>query len=257
MSEKQPVAIVGSGPAACMAAWALHLKEVPFCIYTQSLEPSTLRGAQYLHYLPPGLEFESAMITYSKFGTREGYAKKIYGDGYEGPVSWDKFPAGEVPGWPLRKVYAWLHDFFRPSMLESEVDRDQMNLLCDHFEWVFNTAPGHLFASNPLDCGLEVENVWVVSRDVSGMLRPVIIYDGREVVPFYRVSYLENTLSVEYPWSEEPPEEGCVKVVKPLSMAASPMRSNIVPVGRYGQWKKGVLVDEVFKQVIEFCDAWG
>jgi len=192
----------------------------------------------------------SVKITYAKLGNREEYAQKIYGKGFDpANTSWDLFPAGTRNGWPLHKIYEMLHE--RLDLRVMEVHRSDMLELVRQYGLVFNSAPAALFAERD-DTPVEVltERVWIKTEPVDAPLgHPgIIVYEASPAMAHYRYSFLEGRDSWEFPEAHGDPGGG-VLVSKPLSISHPPMSKGIVPIGRYGQWKKGVLVDSVFGEV--------
>jgi hypothetical protein len=203
--------------------------------------------------LPGGVDVPALEIKYAKFGTRDGYCKKIYGKDFDPSLtSWDRFPEGVRRGWPLHKIYEMLHD--RVEIQVVDVDRSVMLELLREYDLVFNSAPAALFVERdgqPVE--IKTERVWIKSEpDPSMASEPwtigLIVYEGEPAIPHYRYSWLEGVSSWEYPEKHGDPGDG-ILVSKPLSISAPPMHPRIVPIGRYGQWKKGVLVDSVFGEV--------
>jgi hypothetical protein len=258
MSDVARIAIVGSGPAGCIAAWACHLAGIDADVYTNTPNLSPLPGAQYLHspfVLPGGVVIPHHVIRYAKFGTREQYSKKIYGEGFDpAHTSWDKFPAGEVHGWPLRRIYELLHNRLDHLFIEEEVDREMIKTMSYDYDLIFNSAPAQLFASHENGSVVAMtEKVWIFTRQMVPMdqapEKGLIVYEGGDSVPFYRYSYLEGREAWEYPQTYDPGMEEAKLINKPLHINQPPLAANIIPIGRYGKWKKGELVDSVFHEV--------
>lgn len=206
--------------------------------------------------LPHGFPVLSGQILYVKFGTKEAYSKKIYGEDFDPDLtSWDKFPGGVVEGWPLRYVYERLHAEVQPYMVEASVNRPMMNWMCSEYDLVFNSAPAALFCD--MTCGeptVRTEKVWIVNgppdaKHPNSRYDGLIVYEGTSAVPFYRYSYLEGRESWEYPHWHDPGDPRAKLINKPLSIDRPPMHGKIVPIGRYGKWKKGELVDTVYDEV--------
>jgi hypothetical protein len=256
------IAIIGGGPAGCIAAWACHLQGVAPTVYSDTRTPSALPGAQYLHspfVLPGGRHIDHCEITYVKRGTPEGYARKIYGPDFDpAQTSWNKFPAGVIRGWPLREVYEMLHEFVQNYIHVTMVTRHDIIEMEQDYDLIFNSAPAPLFAMDGAEP--KFEKVWVVIKD-SGIrdARNIIVYEGESSKAHYRYSMLEGVESWEYPETffglAHCPAEA-VEVRKPLSINKPPMSTRIVPIGRYGRWEKGVLVDSVFNQVSRIVEQW-
>lgn len=249
------VAIVGSGPAGCIAAWACHLAGVDAAVYTNTLTPSPAPGAQYLHspfVLPWDTAIDPVDITYVKMGTREDYSEKIYGPGFDpSDTSWDRFPSGVVKGWPLHKIYEMIHGIFLPRFVIADVGRAKMWELLEEHDIVFNTSPGHQFTLD-LFPEMNTESVWIKTNHDKfdpHASTGLIVYEGSLSVPHYRYSFLEGRESWEYPEDYGDPGCGAILVKKPLYLHSPMMDPRIIPIGRFGKWQKGVLVDSVFGEV--------
>src|SRR5436853_355407 len=65
---------------------------------------SRMFGAMYLHRPIPGIHHEDDppdfTLDITKYGTREGYARNVYGDP-TADCSWDVIEEGETPAWDL------------------------------------------------------------------------------------------------------------------------------------------------------------
>ncbi|HEY7420289.1 MAG TPA: hypothetical protein VH593_34240, partial [Ktedonobacteraceae bacterium] len=80
--------VLGCGPAGLLAAHACSLNGADVRIFSLK-RPSYISGAQYLHQAIPGLSgAPDGDIMITKVGTREGYAKKVYGNANKA-TSWE------------------------------------------------------------------------------------------------------------------------------------------------------------------------
>jgi hypothetical protein len=72
----------------------------------------------------------------------------------------------------------------------------------------------------------------------------------------YRSSWIGAHKSIEYPSNARLTGPAAVAVEKPLSFAGAPdPRVNMV--GRYGQWQKGVLVDDAYERTLSLLRPLG
>ena len=252
------VAILGCGPAGLLAAHACSSWADEVEIYTKDAVPSYISGAQYLHSSIPLLTSKSpfAMIKYVRFGTKEGYASKIYGS-EDAPSSWDKFP-DEVPAWPLQEYYDLLWDRWRKNMRELDVDEFRIKDLAGEYDYVFSSVP---LPSIMPGGTFTTERVWISNKPSRATDPMTIVYNGFQTESWYRRSNLFGHESIECPQSAKAEElaflgEGWVLVRKPVACTQQQiLPSNVELIGRYGRWEKGQLVDHVYKQVWEFFNA--
>lgn len=243
---KERAAIIGCGPAGILTCHAAILHGVTPVVYAPAVVPSRQHGAQYLHSYIPEADLDSPFVlTYNKYGTEEGYQRKIYGDK---PVqsSWKKFPEGPVVAWDLGSMYRRLFDRYALLINEATVTANDLPQLVEDFDFVVNTAP--LDSIAPMG-EYKCEYVWIAPFDTYGVPRNTINYFGDDDVEWYRASNINGVCSTEWPGGIPQPVAGAVKVAKPLEAEVS--TPGIWRLGRYGQWKKGVLVDQVFTQASE------
>jgi hypothetical protein len=244
------VSIIGCGPAAMMIAHACDQHGVNFRLYGPGT-PSFISGAQYLHS-DVGVRYDGLRpetVRYRRIGTEAGYEAKIYGKLPENmQTSWSKFKE-EVEAWPLIGIYQFLFSKFYDKISRIEVTLEQVLELGER-TLTFNTAP--LPALMP-DATYEVERVAILNGH-STAPPMTIVYNGDPEEPWYRMSNLWSSQSIEYPhdfatdaFLTEDPNVTVVK--KPLRTDA--FIPNVILSGRYGRWEKGVLVDESYYQAIE------
>lgn len=262
MDTKQPVAVLGCGPAGLLAAHAAMLNGHPVAIISTG-EKSRLGGAQYLHQAIPFLtDVEpEAVVKHKHLGTREGYHHKVYPHN-EVPVEAVSFGQfGDQPAWNLRKAYDQLYAFFSPYLTRVVIKpEDVADIQADGFLAVFNTIPldklclkGHTFVS---------QTVWVAGGSLLNQspVEPVddntVIYNGDPNNSWYRCSKTFGIGTAEWPEHHKPPlgEDGnLVKVTKPLKTNCD-CHPEVVRLGRYGRWSKGVLSHSAFYDVHNFLN---
>jgi hypothetical protein len=244
------VAILGCGPSGLLAAYAVELAGHQPTIFSRKVK-SVMPGAMYIHEPIPGLLVDQPVpIKYAKLGTKQGYAKKVYGDP-DAPCSWDQFPEGIVPGYDMVAAYNALWNRYEPVIVDMAIEPGFLAnpKLMQHYDKVVSTIPAHVLCYG--DCTFESRTVWIHKehRDICEQLGdPCIIYNGQEQ-PYYRTSLLFGVGSTEYPNGGPPPPGRAVKGVKPIGTTCR-CRPHIMRAGRFGTWQKGVLVHHVFKEVL-------
>lgn len=155
------VAILGSGPAALLAALAAEQSGLTPEIFAKG-EKSEMFGAMYLHRAIPGLhtadesEFEIDII---KVGTQEGYAYNTYGK-KDAPVSWEKFSPGPTPAWSLKDVYDTLWERYQGIIRPFNLTPHIVYTICSNYELVLSTIPAPVLCT--LGHKFEKQDIWVI-----------------------------------------------------------------------------------------------
>jgi hypothetical protein len=257
------VVVLGAGPAGLLAALAVkHAGHVP--ILVSRPEKSPVLGLQYLHSAIPGLTLDgdSAVIDVVKRGTRDGYAEKVYGNP-AAPCSWDTIPEGEHRVWNLRDAYDLLWYAFRITLNSHEVGPGLLSSLCESSDLIISTIPAKDLCWQPYKHEFSQEVVRVSQASIPGVdatsqtdHHGVVIYNGTIGDPWYRYSQIFGIDSWEYPAHHNRlPRTGLLRkrlesrlVTKPLATDCDcwANEENFVPLGRYGQWKKDVLLHDVY-----------
>jgi hypothetical protein len=245
------VVVLGCGPAGLLAAHAASLNMADVQIFSIP-QKSVISGAQYLHRSIPGLtESADGWITYMKTGSRDGYARKVYGVSSI-PVSWDLWGQAESkPAWSMQKAYDVLWEMYKGSIVEFDVRLFDVVVL--------ESLKADLYISSlpaPLLChgGHFFESVDMHIREgFSGAVtvpENTIIYNGHLHHPWHRASNLFGFKSMEY--ATRPPDDNgdsrLISGVKPTAHNCD-CRPDWLRVGRFGQWKRGVLVHHAFEEV--------
>lgn len=250
------VAVLGCGPAGLLAAHAAQLHGHSVTIFTPKIEKSVISGAQYLHSPIHGVTSAIAdgMINYVKVGDRGGYAEKVYGH-HDAPCSWDLYPASTVPAWSLQRAYAALWRCYRHSMAECAANHDNIQDIARHYFLVLSTAPRHVIQHGDAP----TEQAWIKNDTApQGLPENTIVYNGDPDIWWYRTSNIFGHLSMEWPNTRGPEfvPHLAKRIAKPLSFTPhQDLPGNVRFLGRYGQWKKGVLVDHVFKRATEILES--
>lgn len=252
------IAVLGAGPVGTIACHTIELYGHKPQLIGIGI-PSVIRGAQYIHHaineLTP-MEPEG-MVRYVKRGTREGYALKVYGD-EQADCSWDRFE-GELPMWNIAAHYTELFDKYFRGMIDTEIRAPMIHDLLEEYDLVFSSITPQGY------CEQEHDFEWqtVVLSDENHLDEDLncIVYSGLEEDPFYRLSNLFGLQQAEYPSREASKRlghKGNSKTVrKPLGTDCDCFMDNakFVRMGRYGEFRKNLLVTDAFDTVCEELDS--
>lgn len=264
------IAVLGSGPAALLAAHASEAAGHDVTIFTKSRKPSPITGAQYIHEPIPGLTGEEpdGIVRFHKIGTREGYANKVYGDPFA-HTSWEIFPVGFRPMWSMKKVYDRLHNEWVERMNTVDIDCTWLDYLEDKrdmFALVISGIPCPVICRDPSH---EFPSVEVLFEDHdhkdSNLGEHYIYYSGSESDPWYRSSHVGGQGWFEYGIVEgdkllagatvNPAQERHLRTgYKPLNTDCN-CRRRMIRVGRFGTWTKGVLVHHAYFKTLDALEV--
>jgi hypothetical protein len=258
------VAIFGTGPAAMVVAQAAVLKGCKVHFMSNSLKKSDLHGCQFLHkpiYGMPVELTETTRVTYDLVGDVSGYRRKVYGDGYRGSVSVESM-LGERPAYDLRATYIRLwklhltYGHFTPlTVTPDRLSEIHGNLFSD-FDLAVSTVPAIAMCKHPDLHNFDVQEIYA-SGDAPklGLYAPIVVADdtvvcnGNPEPSWYRASRIFGHSTVEWPGGRKPPFEGVRLVKKPIGTNCDCF-PRIQRLGRYGSWRKSVLVNDVFDQAM-------
>jgi hypothetical protein len=251
LPDENVVAILGAGPAGMMAAQAVSLAGRTPIIYSPK-EPSKIPGAAYLHKPVPDVTDATpdGSVRYLKRGTRAGYARKVYGDEMA-PCSWDEFEEGEYPAWSLRRTYERLWEMFSPNIVPGEVNADDVEMMLTDYPLVISSIPKTVICRARQQHEFHSRHYWH-SEKATWYCRPnELVYSGNPEDEWYRTSRIfghQATEFIELPdldkwrWRINPGE-------KPISNNCDCWEErNILFVGRFGEWTKGVLAHHAFER---------
>lgn len=249
------IAVLGSGPAGLMAAHAVGLCGAPLSVHSRP-EKSVLGGAQYLHHHVPMLTAPEPdrIITNQLTGTPEGYRSKVYGtDPTRVPehVSAMNITDGEQVGvWDLNAVYDMMWGWFRDSINMATIGPNWLDEHANEFDLVISSIPAPALCRRQDVHRFTYQEVWIDPIVPAFVPQDTIIYNGDKEPSWYRASNIGGTAGgVE--WSangRKPPIPGLVLVKKPLTTNCD-CYPDVFRVGRYGQWRKGVLTHDAFFEV--------
>ncbi len=244
--------ILGCGPAGLLAAHAVS--QAGFSPVIHSIkEPSHIKGAQFIHKAIPGITKASpdCMVMFEKRGAKENYALKVYGDA-SAPTSWDDFPAGPVKAWSMTEVYQKLWSQYEECIIDTEIREPYINDLISTGLDVFSsiTPLGYCFNGH----AFEWQDVWIVNRkSFDSKEDNAIVYNGVESDSWYRSSSIMGHDGTEY--GQTPGKTRASR--KPLSTNCDCFmdQANFYRIGRFGEFRKGLLVHDAYRKVSEVLNA--
>jgi len=266
------VAIFGSGPSGLLAAHALvvygHAEVWDIDIFSRG-EKSPLYGCQYLHQPIPAINCgEDVTVKYNLIGSPELYYRKVYGSKRVTAVSPEEY-GGEHQAWDIRKLYDQLWDAWQPRVKVAMVDKPNPDEFWDIFaptyDKIISTIPRNNWCYNEKH-NFEVTEIYAVGDapdlGVRAPFRPAfdnaVICNSDPHVGWYRMSQVFGFSTIEWPGDRKPPVGRVAHVKKPLRTDCNcwteheddvSWGESILFVGRYGEWRKGVLAHDVFYQV--------
>jgi hypothetical protein len=240
------VAILGCGPAGLLAAWATELSGFRPVIFSRKVK-SIMPGAIYMHEpvgsLTPGEP--DTEIRFAKLGSREGYARKVYKDPLA-PCSWDLFPEGVRPGWDLKKVYDWLWERYQRQIRDAMFGYSAVRTLAMEYPLVLSTVPATALCRGGCVHRFNYARVWIRFRENDSTDGDSITYSGDPRDAWYRSSQLFGWRAQEYGHSIADAIEG----KKPIDTNCNCCET-VIRLGRFGKWKKGVLVTDAYREAID------
>lgn len=261
------VAILGCGPAGLLAAHACALAGVEFVIFSRKV-PSKLYGAQFLNEPIPNIPAPQQRIHISLHGTLNGYRKKVYGPEYVGPVSPQEF-VGMRTAYDIRTVYRVLWEMYSETIVEVEFNRDNYGewterLIAEDVD-VFCSLPTKGLCVNP-EHSFDSRAIYAIGDAPDLDIRCPIrvppgdfVYSGQSWSGWYRAANIFDHCSVEWPARKglkKPPLSNVTTVHKPLSTDCTCFPA-VHRIGRYGEWKKGVLSHSAFGKMTNFLAQEG
>ena len=259
------VAILGCGPAGLMAAQAVsdvhqHLGEdLTMAIFSRKVK-SPLYGAQYLHKPIPGVTpSQPSHVSYQLRGEADDYRRKVYGQMWSGTVSPEDLMSSHE-AWDIRATYDMLWSLYHDMITDTNVDPVFVaNLVNGDCDLIINTIPrptlchaGHPFGA--------IEIVAAGDAPVLGIRVPfqcpdqMVICNGLENPSWYRMCRVFGHTTVEWPpYVSMVPVSTAAKVKKPLRHDCT-CWPELLHVGRYGAWEKGVLSHTAYFETYKKID---
>lgn len=243
------VVVLGCGPAGLLAAHAASMAGADVTILSIK-KPSPINGAQYLHREIPGLTHgPDGWITYTKTGDRDGYARKVYGTA-DIEVSWDHWDVTSQPAWSMQRIYTELWGMYEQGIVDCKINPDDLHSLEGRgHDLLITSLPlhsicegGHIFQS----VDMYIKDGFPSDVDIP---MNTIVYNGHESMPWHRASNLFGFKSMEYgKMPNGNTGHWTFHGLKPTAHDCD-CHPHWMRVGRFGQWKRGVLVHHAFEEV--------
>lgn len=278
IGNPEKICILGVGPSGLAATVAALRAGYRVDLLAKRLQPSHLYGCQYLHAPIPGhTSLGPVKVSYRLKGTPEEYRRKVYGDSWVGAVSAEDLESHHL-AWDLRQTYRSMWDsaitdprvnLQRVDVTPQYLEKNQTQF--NTYKAVISTIPAIWLCS--ADHDFELQYVWAVGSTRPGEVceENSIVCDGTSDVNWYRHSRVFGYSTTE--WADQPPH------IFPAAKVDKPLRTNcdcfpdIIRMGRYGRWQKGILVHQVYEQaaylmdllegsslnphICRFCGRWG
>ena len=255
------VAILGCGPTGLIAAHAAANLGHEITIYSRKMKSHTF-GAMYLHQPIPGVSPDDPELEVNivKLGTREGYARSVYGD-ENAEVSWDKFVDGPAPAWDLAAAYSKLWDRYAHRIFDVELNGNMIDRIGREHRRVFSTVPTRtVLCMNWLHKFSRVDICVIHGRaDDDRAARNVMYYNGLPadgLSSWYRYSVIQGYQSWEYSRKmirmspRLPPAPLRVDYgIKPLATDCN-CRPWVHRLGRFGKWNKHAFTHHAYAEVV-------
>lgn len=260
-------AIFGCGPAGLLAAYACRQAGYEVQIFSRKVR-SPIHGAQFIGELPAGIEAPGQQITIELLGTADEYRRKVYGPDYDGPVSPMKF-VGTRMAYDLRVLYNRLWGMFSESVVDAAFTAKTfgpaVTTMARGFELVFSSIPLDMICENREHEFTSQQIFAIGDAPGLGVRCPIrvpansIVYSGNDLTGWYRAADIFGHRTAEWPAHEgarKPPLGNIARIRKPLSTNCT-CHPGVIRVGRYGEWKKGVLSIDAYKRAKAFATAKG
>lgn len=259
----QRAVVLGSGPAGMFAAEACGQRGYDVTIVSDSAGPSPLHGAQFLQRPIPGITSNepTSFVMIDKWGTPDRYASKVYGQPTR-DTSWHDYGRDVQAAWDMRTVYhhAWekwrnrvVVDKLTGEKLQRYIDVDPPDLMVNSIPlkflcFTFNKLQHEVSAY----CVFHKQDVIIAADCYHNEGDNVIVYNGKDEPSWYRSASIFGKGSTEWGVHQKTPplpENEAIRVGKPLSTTCN-CWPNLLHVGRYGRWQKGVLAHDGFYRVM-------
>lgn len=244
------VVILGCGPAGLLAAHAAYVlggKGMNVKIISLKRK-SPMAGAQFIHRAIPGIQVKGDVVEFRKWGTKEGYAQKVYDD-INHPCSWDSFPAGVAACWPMKGIYEHLWERWEDKIVDMRVTIHGLHEI-EQEDWdlMISTIPLPAICVDPTH-KFDHSTVYINAKKQpsSKTNGNIVVYNGRFDNSFYRCSSLFGNFAMEW-GSKQMAPINAVEVRKPQSNDCD-CWPRWMRAGRYGKWERGVLVHHVYEEV--------
>lgn len=246
------VAVLGCGPAGLFAAHGALLGGAEDVRIISTKRPSQLYGCQYLHKPIPGLTTSlPRSVLYKLQGEPDSYRAKVYGDHWDGTVSPEDLEDDHL-AWDLRATYRNAYAAYSQYIIDSKVYPSDVPSLLKEFDLVISSIPApvlcvgdHLFRSRAIKAAGQTDDRALPYDAEDG----VILCNGEDSPSWYRLSRVFGYSTVEWPEYIEPPISHAT-VDKPLDNKCD-CWPEVIRVGRYGKWEKGILTHDAFEAALD------
>lgn len=259
------VLVLGCGPSGMVAAHAACMAGHDVRIYSRpQKQKSVIYGAQFLHHhIPHTSDPVPQFVKWTHNPDENGnydprnYLRKVYGATWDGTISPEMYNPGQL-AYDLREVYTHLLGIYGHRVVDWEYWPAGLATYANDPRWcVINTIPRRVLCLDRKQHSFVSTDIWAMGdMPEIGLNSPVkveentIVYNGNENPTWYRASRIFGCSTVEWPgWMPQPPLRGVARVQKPLSTTCT-CWPTVAHVGRYGAWRKGVLLHNVYDDTI-------
>ena len=259
MMGNKKILVLGCGPSGLIAAHAATELGHDVIIASKRRK-SELYGAQYLHAPILGMtDTEPVDVDYLMSGTAAEYREKVYGKTSRVRVSPETLEVNHQ-AWDIRRTYDNLWQRYGWYVQDVNLGKggNNFDMMVESLkpDAIFSTIPANLLCRSDSH-NFFGESVWAIGdAPERGVFCPVqiapntILCDGTSDVGWYRASNVFGYSTAEWPGRKKPPIAGITELVKPISTNCD-CYPNVIRLGRYGKWTKGVLSHEAFAAVGE------
>lgn len=254
MPDDLKVVVLGCGPAGLIAAHAAIYAGADVRILSKPRK-SFMKGAQYLHKPIPftlGIN-EPFTVQYLLDGEPESYRSKVYGPAWDGTVSPEDLEETHQ-AWDIRTTYDWLWDTYGNYVVDWDASQAAISHVVN--EWrpdlVVSSIPAPLLCAEGHTFG--ATNIWSTDEAMHSDEDNTVRLNGHDAPSWYRSARIQGWGTTEWPERKRPPISS-----EHLWLVPKPLKNNctcwpeIVRVGRYGSWTKGVLSHEAWDEVTTGC----
>lgn len=254
------VAILGCGPAGLMAAHAAVRMNAEVKVFSRKRK-SQLFGAQYLHQPIPGVtdRDNNRVIEYRLRGSHDDYRRKVYGPTWDGTVSPEDLEEMHM-AWDIRGTYNALWNLYNGLIENVDVDPAGVRFIKNGLaqtDLLVNTIPlaslchmGHDFKFTQVVAAGDAPELGINIGRMFQCPPNTVICNGEDSPSWYRISNIFGRTTVEWPQEIRPPVLSASPVIKPTSHNCD-CWPDMLCVGRYGSWSKGVLSHTAYNKTIE------
>lgn len=247
------VCIIGAGPAALLAAYAVERQgHQPVIMAPESR--SIISPVQCLQQAIPDVPVDSMEVFFAKTGIRERYAAKLYGSP-DAPTSWKFIKDGPGIVWPLTEVYDWLWEKYVGIIDGNQVEPEDVEGISGAFEVVISTAPAAAICVNPKH-RFEQVGTQIFEQEFDGPTKqfPSVILSGG-LDAWFRFSAMRGRLVWEYPHDAIAPA-GAGLGIKPVGNTCD-CHPRVHRIGRFGKWQRGIQTHHAFRDTVALLSCEG